>query len=197
MDVFELYRKIMTRLEYLDARDIQNELYNIMSAIRGPDNTRYGVLKFVFTGRIRYLVFGKFISGVVRVNKYFSPDTAIGLLEEVNEISNYVKEVSVVINHYLDHVRFSLDSLRNYVNDDIANAELVLLKLLVELIQKYLEEPNLTNLRSIGYVINKLMRSCLTCKYYEYDKYKYKGYCKLHNRERYSYQFCQFYEEVK
>jgi len=93
--------------------EILNRYYHVLTAVRGPDLTDVSTMKYVFTGRIRYWLFGdKSSVGIIRKEKLTVEDIE-NLCYDVTIIADD-RSSRVAIYHYLNHVYGSLQVLASY-----------------------------------------------------------------------------------
>ena len=98
------------------------EVYTVMTAIRGCDfeiNTH----KRVFTARIRYLVFGDIVGGMLREKAELTLNDILGLIFEAFFVGLTYREG--IYDHYIDHVQDALRILRDLMESEETRNELI------------------------------------------------------------------------
>ena len=99
-----------------------SEIYLIMGATRGCDFS-LPIHKKVFTARIRYLVFGGIVGGMVRERAELTLNDILGLIFEAFFIGLTYREG--IYGHYLDHIQDALRILRGLTESKEGRDELV------------------------------------------------------------------------
>ena len=99
----KLFHELMNELDL-------PEVYTVMTAMRGCDFS-LPVHKDVFTARIRYLVFGRKVWGIIRDEPELTLNHILGLIFEafLMNLTNKEGEYS----HYIDHIRGALNVLED------------------------------------------------------------------------------------
>jgi hypothetical protein len=109
-------------------------IYDIMSALRGPDIDLKIMsdwnLKWIFTARIRSLIGMKVpIVAAVRMNNHFELKELVLAIREVRAQSG--------MSHYLYHIREALRALSQILHDDLVSQELTALSTLTDMMYRY------------------------------------------------------------
>jgi len=130
--------------------DFPRGIYNIASVVRGPDFDEYEVLKWIFTARIRYWLFGKEMWGISMREEPLSKHDFVNLVCALHNLKS--KGVPWYnLNHYLTHVEDALNTLRGMFGDPSRKAEIKnLISLSIEIRHIYEEmDVNKTNLETL------------------------------------------------
>jgi len=90
-------------------------LYDLMSMVRGPDNTTCQAIKSRFSGKIRFLLMGSMLptGGVVRNE---DPITEDDLIEANKNLLRFVR--SDHVSHYTSHAYTALQSLEKLIKTE-------------------------------------------------------------------------------
>ena len=115
-------------------------MYAILCALRGPDFSDLENLKFVFSGRIRYWIFGAFDVPAVNRDRKLKEEEVVGLVEDL-QVAATEENGYMALYHYLQHVYSALVCLADdyLVGDDKKEAEALedLAYKCIEIVQRY------------------------------------------------------------
>lgn len=115
-----------------------SDAYNIMSGVRGPDIDNIGVLKHIFTERIRYFVLREKENcpGFMRTRKLIDSEMLHRAICEVEWLRKHpILKISSV--HYFSHVKDALMSLAGYLGLE-EREEADMLRSLASVLHEYL-----------------------------------------------------------
>jgi len=141
-------------------------LYDIMTTMRGPDIPFSG-LKTVFTGRLRYWVFGNIDFAVIREYEYITWRTYFSVITDIINVTLVNHDDNwEAFTHYLEHINNALEILYDHAESEKLKEEISKLLDVVEAIKDYIE--NLDK-RGFQLIIDKLYK--LGVNFTGFEKY--------------------------
>ena len=188
--LLKIFRKIMNMGNKKSLQDV----YVIVSAIRGPDYVFLEPIKHIFTTRLRWLVFREASIGVTRHTRYFSIAMGASLIKALKRAKEDMGYLYWALDHVITHLFDAFKALSRYIDDDEVCNEVGDILEALRAITRYVSDNDDDALKSITRFIKKYGRSCLTCKYYQPGEYKHLGTCTRFREERPSHWWCNCYE---